>query len=235
MSAAVAFITLVFTAPLPSPPRAGGPPRGTLIVDGGGAIPAVVERFHELAGAQEARIVCVPTGASTLKFGAGGYGFGTILDPDWPRARAEWTQYEQYLKVWLDVPVVTILHTRDRQVADEAAFVAPIRSATAVFLGAGNAGRLAAAYLGTRTHRELQALLDRGGVIFGSSAGAIIQGSYTVRGRWDEPILMAKGQERGFGFLRNVAINPHLTSARRENELINVVDAHPELLGDRDR
>jgi cyanophycinase len=77
----------------------------------------------------------------------------------------------------------------------------------------------------------LEALLARGGVIFGSSAGAIIQGSYIVRGRPDKPLLMAAGHERGFGFLKNVAINPHLTQAKRDNELINVVDAHPEILG----
>jgi len=42
---------------------------------------------------------------------------------------------------------------------------------------------------------------------------------------------MAKGHDRGFGFLRQVAINPHLTSAKRDAELVNVVDAHPELVG----
>jgi cyanophycinase len=68
-------------------------------------------------------------------------------------------------------------------------------------------------------------------VVFGSSAGAIIQGSYTVRGRPDKPLLMAPGHEQGFGFLKSVAVNPHLTSAKRDNELINVVDAHPEILG----
>jgi len=116
-------------------------------------------------------------------------------------------------------------------VADSEDFVKPLRTATAVFLSAGNAGRHAQAYLDTRTQKELEALLARGGVIFGSSAGAIIQGSYTVRGRPDKPLLMAAGHERGFGFLKNVAINPHLTQAKRENELINVVDAHPEILG----
>ena len=65
----------------------------------------------------------------------------------------------------------------------------------------------------------------------GSSAGAIIQGSFVVRGRPDKPLLMAPGRTTGFGFLMNVAINPHLTSARRDAELINVTDAHPEILG----
>jgi hypothetical protein len=31
---------------------------------------------------------------------------------------------------------------------------------------------------------------------------------------------MAKGHERGFAFLKNVAVNPHLTEAKRENELV---------------
>jgi cyanophycinase len=68
-------------------------------------------------------------------------------------------------------------------------------------------------------------------VIFGSSAGAIIQGSFIVRGRPDKPLLMAKGHTEGFGFLQNTVINPHLTSAKRDNELINVCDEHPTLLG----
>ncbi|MEO8449519.1 MAG: hypothetical protein ABI647_07005 [Gemmatimonadota bacterium] len=38
------------------------------------------------------------------------------------------------------------------------------------------------AYLGTQVERELQALVRRGGVLGGNSAGAIIQGSFIVRG-----------------------------------------------------
>ena len=98
-----------------------------------------------------------------------------------------------------------VLHTRDRAIADSASFVAPLKSATGVYLVAGNAGRYADAYLGTRTQAELTAVLARGGVIFGSSAGAIIQGSFVVRGRPDKPLLMAPGRTTGFGFLTNVA------------------------------
>jgi cyanophycinase len=211
----------------PAGPRSSGPTAGTLIADGGGATEAIVHRFVELAGGRESRVVVFATGPSSIRFGAD----NTVLDPDWPRDRKEWTQYEQYLKGWLGVDHVVVLHTRDRAVADSAAFVAPLRSATGVVLVAGNAGRYADAYLGTRTLDELHAFLARGGVLFGSSAGAIIQGSFTVRGRPDKPLLMAEGRTTGFGFLRNVAINPHLTSAQREAELVNVVDAHPEVLG----
>ena len=223
---AAACVTLVGVVAF-SAQRSSGPGKGILILDGGGTTAIVRDRFVSLAGGAKARVVVIPTGVSALRFGEK----NTTLDPDWPRDRPEWLAYEAYLKQWLGTENVTVIHTRDRKVADSEDFVRPLRTATGVFLSAGNAGRHAEAYLDTRTQKELEALLARGGVIFGSSAGAIIQGSYTVRGRPDKPLLMAAGHERGFGFLRNVAINPHLTQAKRENELINVVDAHPEILG----
>jgi cyanophycinase len=204
-----------------------GPANGTLIVDGGGAIDPVRARFVELAGGAGARIVAIPTGASSIRFGDD----NTILNPDWSKDREEWAKYERHLERWFGASAVTLMHTRDRRTADAQAFSAALERATGVYLAAGNAGRYADAYRGTRVHHALGKLLERGGVVFGSSAGAIIQGSFIVRGRPDKPLLMARGRTRGFGFVKNVAINPHLSSAKRDAELVNVVDAHPELLG----
>ena len=211
----------------PTAQKSAGPDAGTLIIDGGGGIRPVVARFVETAGGENARIVVLATGPSALRFGWR----NVVLNPDWPRDRPEWQQYEEYLKDWLGIPRLQVLHTRDRNVSNSDAFTAPLRSATGVYLIAGNAGRYADAYLQTRTQSELQALLARGGVIFGSSAGAIALGSFLVRGNPEKPLLMAAGRTTGFGFLTNVAINPHVTSAQRDAELVNVVDAHPEVLG----
>ena len=76
---------------------------------------------------------------------------------------------------------VTVLHTRDRAEADTEAFVAPLKTARGVWFGGGRQWRLVDAYMGTRTQREIEAVLARGGVIGGGSAGATIQGSYLVR------------------------------------------------------
>lgn len=73
--------------------------------------------------------------------------------------------------------------------------------------------------------------MERDGVIRGSSAGAIILGSFTIRGCPDKPLLIAKGHTEGFAFLQNVAINPHLTSAKPDNELVHVCDEFPTILG----
>jgi cyanophycinase len=157
--------------------RSTGPPRGTLIVDGGGSTDLIKNRFTAMAGGKDAHIVVIPTGASAFRFGPA----NTILNPDWPRDRTEWAAYKTDLTTWLGTEHITILHTRARAIADSEEFLEPLRTATGVFLGTGNAGRIAQAYLGTRTQQELQAVLDRGGVVFGSSAGSIILGSFIGR------------------------------------------------------
>ena len=43
--------------------------------------------------------------------------------------------------------------------------------------------------------------------------------------------MMAKGYEQGFGYLRGVAIDQHLLVRRRQDDLVEVIDKKPELLG----
>jgi cyanophycinase len=204
-----------------------GPAKGNLVVSGGDPGPGVLARFVALAGGPDANFVYVPTAASSLRLPS-----GFIYDPPNSETPAANTQaFENELAKMFGVKHVTVLHTRDRNTANSEAFVALLRKANGVWLSSGNPGRFASAYLDTLTQKEIKAVLARGGVVGGNSAGAIIQGSYTVRGRPDKPILMAKGHERGFGFLENVAINPHLTESMRDAELVNVVDAYPNLLG----
>ena len=43
--------------------------------------------------------------------------------------------------------------------------------------------------------------------------------------------MMAKGYEQGFGYLRGVAIDQHLLARGRADDLVEVIDKKPELLG----
>jgi cyanophycinase len=123
-------------------------------------------------------------------------------------------------------PVVVIAE------ADRERFVEPLRRARGVWFDGGRQWRLVDSYLGTRTERELFALLGRGGVIGGTSAGATIQGSYLVRGaRAGNTLMMAPGYEKGMGFLKVAAIDQHLLTRKRQEDMVPVVKAHPELLG----
>jgi cyanophycinase len=207
--------------------QSSGVAKGMLVLTGGEFGKGVLERFVSLAGGPEASFVFIPSASSGIKLPSGFIYEPPDSDTPDPKAR----EFEQELAKFFGVRRVTVLHTKSRRVADSEAFVEPLKRANGVWLGGGNAGRYADFFGGTRTEREIEAVLKRGGVIGGNSAGAIIAGSFIVRGRPDKPVLMAKGHERGFGYLKNVAINPHLTEAKRENELVNVLDAHPELLG----
>jgi len=194
--------------------------QGKLIITSGGN--AADALFRRLVG-PDARIVFIPTAASSLRSGS-----GVMWDPDQRQHRAE---FEAEILKRFALKQITVLHTRDREVSDSDAFVSPLRAADAVWISGGNAGRLAEAYAGTRVVTELKALLARGGIIAGESAGAIIQGSYIVRGNPDKPVLMVDGHDTGFGLLQQVTIDPHLTLQKRENELVTVVDRYPQLLG----
>jgi cyanophycinase len=203
-----------------------GPRRGSLVAVGGD-FKIGTERFVSLAGGPDANFVYIPTAASSIRLPS-----GFIYEPpasDTPAGNTR--EFEQELCKLFGMKHITVLHTRNRKTANSNSFVEPLRKANGVWLSGGNAGRLADAYLNTLTQREIMSVLERGGVVGGTSGGAIIQGSYTVRGRPDKPVLMVKGRERGFGFLRNVAIDPHLTEEKRHAELVTVIDGHPKLLG----
>ncbi len=189
-----------------------GPVKGSLVVVGGGKIPpSISERFIELAGGRNAKIIYIPSAAEDQQL-------NNQTGDESPRL--------------FGLKNVTVLHTRDRNVANTEAFAAPIREASGVWFGGGRQWRLVDSYADTLTLKEIWKLLERGGVIGGSSAGASIQASYLVRGaREGNTIMMAKGYEDGFGFLRGVAVDQHINTRRREKDLAEVITAHPELLG----
>ena len=192
------------------PVTRSGPPRGTLLIVGGGAMGGLWDIFLRLSGGKDSEFVVIPTAAETVE------GEDAVLGLLRARGAVRVTQ----------------LHTRDRATADSEAFCAPLRSARAVWITGGRQWRLSDAYLGTRVQRELEALLARGGVIGGSSAGATIQGSYLVRGSpRDNRIMMSPGHEEGFGFLRGSAIDQHVDTRGRDEDLRPVLRAHPALLG----
>jgi len=189
-----------------------GPTGGSLVVAGGGINdPTIYERFVSLAGGPEAPIVVIPTA-----------GTGENYDDFWPGLQRLRDAGAVHIKV---------LHTRDPQEADREDFVAPLRQARGVWFSGGRQWRLVDAYLGTRTLAEIRGVLERGGVVGGSSAGATIQGSYLARGDTSTNTIMMGDHTEGFGFLANVAIDQHLLQRNRHFDLVEVIEAHPELLG----
>ena len=114
-------------------------------------------------------------------------------------------------------------HTHDRKVADTEDFVRPIREATGIWFGGGRQWRFVDAYAGTLAEKAFHDVLQRGGAVGGSSAGATIQGSFLARGDTKSNEIMIGDHQVGFGFLRNVAIDQHIIPRGRQLDLIEVL------------
>jgi cyanophycinase len=159
---------------------------------------AIVSTFIALAGGPEAHLVVIPTASVG---DAGPPGMATSL------ARS--------MKESFGVAAVTVVHTNDRAEADTDSFIEPLRTATGVWMLGGFPERLVHAYLGTKVERAIDDLLDRGGVVGGESAGAMIQGSWLDttdnEGFTSEivGVIRRHPSGAGFGLLANAAIFPH--------------------------
>ncbi|MEQ1854848.1 MAG: cyanophycinase [Longimicrobiales bacterium] len=189
-----------------------GPESGTVVVVGGAMqSEEIYRRFIELAGGPNAPIVLIPTAAG---------------DDEYDDSYAG-------LEAWREHGArnLTVLHTADPTTADTEEFVEPLTRARAVFIFGGRQWRLVEAYAGTRTEVELQKVLDRGGVIGGTSAGASVLGSFLVRGDTETNEIIMGDHQVGFGYLRGVAIDQHVLRRNRHFDMLGLLEVHPELLG----
>lgn len=189
-----------------------GPPNGTLIIIGGGDISeSLNKKIIEISGGLQIPIVVIPTAD-----GRGNYdeNFG-----------------EAGMLRKIGATNVTVLHTSDREVANTEEFVKPLLDARLVWFSGGRQWRLVDAYKNTLTEKMLWKVLENGGSIGGSSAGATIQGSFLVRGDTKNNQVMMGDHQDGFGFLKNVAIDQHVLARNRQFDMFEILRNRPELLG----
>lgn len=188
-----------------------GPDPGSLVIIGGGSLSDnIYQRIIDLAGGNDAPIVVVPTADGA---------------PSYDQDAAGAANFRR-----LGSTNVTVLHTYDPQVANTEDFVQPLLQAKGVFFGGGRQWRLVDAYAGTLTEQAFQGVLDRGGVISGSSAGASIQGSFLARGDTQNNQIMVGDHQVGFGYIKNTAIDQHVLVRNRLFDMFDILKVRPELL-----
>jgi cyanophycinase len=174
---------------------------GTVVLHGGGTVSSETrDLFLELSGGRSARLLVIPT-----------------ADPDTP-------EDDGRVQIWRtrQPASVALLHAKSREQAESEAFAQPLKQATGVWISGGRQGTLASMYLGTPVERELSALLKRGGVIGGTSAGAAIQ----------TRVMIVAGRARdGFDLVPNCVVDQHFLSRNRQERLWNVLALHPQRLG----
>lgn len=197
------------------PPAQSPDPRvakgSLMIVGGGGMTREMVQKFIELAGGPDAPIVVLPT-ANPEPLGDSPSD-GKFLE----RAGCK---------------KVTTLTARTLNQVSSPEFLAALKDAKGVWFGGGRQWRFVDAYEGSPAVVAFREVLERGGVIGGSSAGATIQGDLLVRGSpQGNQEMLAEGYERGFAFLPGTAIDQHFTQRKRQPDMLAVMNAHPQVLG----
>ena len=192
-----------------------GPPRGTVIVVGGGSMgPEIYGEFIKAAGGPDALIIDVPNAG-----GAAAYGQDAPGTRGWKAAGAR---------------NVHVLFTKDRKIADSDSFVAVIKKAGGVWFEGGRQWHIYNDYAGTKTEQAFRDVLARGGVVGGSSAGASILGDFLVRGApsSNNRIMDHPDYQKGFAYLKNVGIDQHVVARERLPDLADsIMTKYPKLLG----
>ncbi len=136
---------------------------------GGGPLPHnLMETFFELGQAGQGSLVIIPSASSMADQG------------DFTWTLNQWQQFP-----WASVRV---LHAQNReQIESDIDFVKPLQEATAVWISGGDQRRLAERYLGTPVERELKKVVNRGGIIGGTSAGSAIASRVMISGGREQP------------------------------------------------
>jgi cyanophycinase len=186
--------------------------KGKLVIIGGGSIPdSLFSFFANYIGGKDQPVVYIPTattdeefiqkGEHLIKFTSRGY---TNL---------------------------STIHTRDKKEADNPKNIELMRNAKGLYFGGGDQQLITDAYAGTKLYDEFIALLDRGGVIMGTSAGATIMGSLMVGGDARDDISKKYAFNPAFSFMTNTALDQHVLARNRQFDLISVIENYPGTLG----
>lgn len=227
--AAVAFLAAtVSCSGVRSAASPGGdaPPRGHLLIVGGGPIPgAILERFVALAGGPGgARIVLYPMASEDEDA-------GLELAADFRKLGAE---------------AERILLTREQ--ADTEGAARRLDGVTGVWFGGGDQARLTAVLLRTRVGGAIRERHRQGAVLGGTSAGAAVMSTPMLTGEERRPggdrppakdssdawMTIARDNvvtAEGFGLLPGAIVDQHFVRRRRNNRLLSLVLENPELVG----
>ena len=205
------------------PPAHWWPDRGAVVLAGGALQAKTADQFVDsliaLAGGPDANIVIIPTAFDGLP-------------PRLPGAEPRNVAAVRAHFVARGAKHVSFLHSADRALANTETFVAPLKTADVVFITGGRSRVVDETYHGTLVERELKALLARGGVLGGDSAGAIALGCSWLGWRTnDSPFGVVT---EGMCVMPGVAVSPHMRDDPRMAPFVDsiavYVKAHPAIV-----
>jgi cyanophycinase len=181
---------------------------GSLIICGGGRTPvSVYDEFARLAGGKGAKIIIIPS--------AYRYASTAVVEHRY----SGWSRYEPKM--------LEVLDARSREQADSTVFNKRLEEATGVWLSGGYQSRLCGLYAGTKAEATLRAIVERGGVVGGISAGAAAMSKVMIHSGRGENVVI----DRGLGLLETAIVDQHFTQRNRLKRLLAAVEQNEGKVG----
>jgi cyanophycinase len=182
--------------------RFGG---GTLMICGGGRIPPeVLSTFIEMAGGRNSHLVVIPAYETND------------------------AEIEE-LKLWWQkqgAATVDVLYATSREEATQPDFSKSLDKATAVWLTGGAQRISAAKYAGTIVEDRVRQVVQRGGIVGGTSAGAAIMSKHMI-----EQGITTAVESNGFDLLPNSIVDQHFLRRNRLQRMHGLLAKYPGVTG----
>ncbi|MES2956651.1 MAG: cyanophycinase [Pseudomonadota bacterium] len=194
---------------------AEGKQRGWIIPIGGAEekdnAPAILQRFVQLAGAERADIVVIPTASQLRDTGA---------------------RYER-LFGGLGAARVTAIDFDTRRDAEEPGRLDRLQQATGVFFTGGNQLRLSTLIGGTSVARAVRALNAAGVPVAGTSAGAAFISEHMIAfgDEGSSPVAGSVRLAPGLGLTNRFIIDQHFRQRDRLGRLLTALAYNPFAIG----
>jgi len=198
---------------MPSTPSKRSP-RGYLIPIGGAEgrkkDSAILERFVELCGGEEARILIIPTASLMAETG-----------PEYMKL------FESFGARAVNMPV------EHREECFNDALIDKLEKATGIFITGGNQLRLSTILGGTPVARTIRRRNAEGVHLAGTSAGAAIMPEHMIAGGRSGPSPRESGVELapGLGLTNRVIIDQHFNQRGRMGRLLAALSFNPFVSG----
>jgi len=188
-------------------------PKGTLVIVGGGGSPENLnKKFVEYAGGEGKAIIAI---------------FATAAADPLPKRDFLAAAFKK-----AGAKKATVLYGKTQAEVESKEFLDTLKEATGLWFDGGRQWRFVDCYENTKAMPLMFDVLERGGVIGGTSAGATIQGDYLARGGvFNNFDIRYEGYERGLGFLKGVAIDQHFSQRKRQPDMSQLMKTYPQYLG----
>ncbi|MFH1495118.1 MAG: cyanophycinase [Pseudomonadota bacterium] len=197
------------------------PPKGNLIIVGGGDTPSEVQaRFVTLSGGPgKARIAILPMAS-------------TKFDEEVNEVM------EDFRRLGAETQILNLSYAD----AQNETIAKQLGKFDAYWFSGGDQSRLSSVLVGTAALDTIVRRHQEGAMIGGTSAGASVMSSVMLTGRWRSPnneeeaeqLNIAKGMKevaKGFGIMKGAIIDQHFMKRARYNRLLSAVLDHPQLIG----